>query len=64
MSRLTLESQSMVREFNPRMTYRMVRAELKELLLRGPIFYYGEVWNVKTKHLGAGVYEVTGERAK
>lgn len=37
----------------------MTRKELRALLLdHDPIMYNGRLWDVKSKHLGAGVYRV------
>ncbi len=47
---------------NPRgASQTMTRKELKETLLAtdGWVFSCGYAWDVKSKHLGAGVYKVT-----
>lgn len=42
------------------------RKDLKELLMAtgGSVMVRGKLWNIKTKHLAAGVYRVTIERKK
>lgn len=44
-----------------RITQTMTRKELKETLLAtdGWVMACGELWDIKSKHLGAGVYAVT-----
>lgn len=63
MSKLTEEEQSMIDRFCPTMVYTMNRKTLKSLLLdRGSCpFWNGMVYSIKSKHIGAGVYEVTGK---
>lgn len=47
-------------------TTTFTRKQLKEFLLasNGRIFAWGNIWDVKSKHLGAGVYRVSVERAR
>lgn len=61
--KLTTDEQRQVATFNPHMTYTMRRAVLQKLLLErpSPAFWNGRTYRIKSKHLGAGVYEVTGE---
>lgn len=42
-------------------TQTMIKKDLKETLLAtgGWVIAYGECWNIKSNHLGAGVYSVT-----
>ncbi len=45
---------------NPYISYTKTRKELKQLLLetQGWMFYNGYMWDINSKHLGAGVYKV------
>lgn len=46
--------------FNPNMVYRVEKATLKELLLRfgTKIMWNRSYFEIKSKHLGVGVYEI------
>lgn len=50
-------------DFNPSMTQTMTRKDLTALLLSlsRPSFWMGRPYVVKSKHIGAGVYDVTGD---
>lgn len=62
-SKLTDSELLKVQNFNPLMRYNMRRAVLQKLLLDTPrpSFWNGWNWQVKSNHIGAGIYEVTGE---
>ena len=49
-------------DFHPLMTQTMTKADLQKLLLSlpRPAFWMGRTYTVQSKHIGAGVYEVTG----
>ena len=51
---------AVVNNFNPTMRYTMTRETLRELLLKTPIpaFWHGGTYRIRSKSLGAGVYEV------
>ena len=44
---------------NPRSTHRVVTKVLKRILIDGPYMLNGVLWDIKTKSLGAGVYEIS-----
>jgi hypothetical protein len=50
-------------DFNPLMTQTMTEADLQKLLLSvpRPAFWNGRTYTIKSEHIGAGVYEVTGD---
>lgn len=51
--------------FNPDMTQSMSRKDLQTLLksLPRPAFWMGRMYVIKSKHIGAGIYDVTGDFA-
>jgi hypothetical protein len=63
MAKLTQDEREVITRFNPVMRYTMRRAALQALLLclPRPAFWNGRTYTVKSKHIGAGVYEVTGD---
>ena len=50
-------------DFNPQMNQTMTKKDLQKLLLDlpRPAFWMGRTYTVQSKHIGAGVYEVTGK---
>lgn len=46
----------------PQSKHRAVTKVTKIILLNGPYFLNGEMWEVKSKSLGAGVYELSLEK--
>ena len=50
----------------PNTKYVKTRVDLKQILLDNgsTVFRNGELWEIKKKHIGLGVYEVWLERAK
>lgn len=50
-----------VRNFNPNMVYVMRKVPLQQLLLKTPrpsALWNGRQYQIQSKHIGAGVYEV------
>ena len=54
-----------IKHFNPMMTYTMETATLRELHLRWspPVFWNGQVFEIKSRKLAPGVYHVWCEVA-
>ena len=48
----------------PNSKHRAVTKVVKRILLNGPYFLNGHMWEVKSKSLGAGVYELSMELVK
>lgn len=58
----TEDEVSAVRNFNPNSVYVMRKSPLQQLLLKTPrpyALWNGAKYTIKSKHIGAGVYEVT-----
>lgn len=57
------EEERMLSDFRPHMVYTMRRSTLQKLLLRTPrpAFWMGRKYTIRSKHIGAGIYEVTGQ---
>lgn len=56
----TEEEASALRDFNPNRVYLMRRGPLQQLLLKTPrpALWYGQQYQIRSKHIGVGVYEV------
>ena len=50
--------------FQPNSKHRATTKVLRRILLNGPYLLNGEMWEVKSKSLGAGVYELRIEKIK
>jgi hypothetical protein len=63
MAKLTSAELADIEGFNPAMRYNMRRVALGALLLKTPrpAFWWGRTYTITSRHLGAGVYEVTGK---
>ncbi len=63
MAELSADEARDVENFNPLMRYTMRKPVLQKLLLDRPrpAFWNGRSYTIKSKHIGAGVYEVTGD---
>lgn len=59
----TEEEQHAIDNFVPTMVYTTRRKALQELLLKTPrpALWNGSTYTIVSKHIGAGVYEVTGK---
>jgi len=63
-NKYTPEEVNAISNFNPYLVYVIRKRALQELLLNTPrpfAFYDGRSYQVSSKHIGAGVYEVTGK---
>lgn len=60
------ESERIINSFasNPNTKHRAVTKVVKRILLNGPYFLNGIMWEVKSKALGAGVHELSLEKQK
>ncbi len=63
MPKISADEARDVENFNPLMSYTMRKAVLQKLLLHRPrpASWNGRSYTIKSKHIGAGVYEVTGD---
>ena len=57
------EERHVLENFCPEMRYTMRRSLLQRLLLKTPrpAMWEGRTYTIKSKHIGAGVYDVTGD---
>ncbi len=63
MGKLSHEEHHIVDNFNPLMRYTMRKETLQKLLLDRPrpACWNGRSYVIKSTHIGAGIYEVTGD---